>query len=119
MANPILPTRCKPGDRAKIIKAVCKENIGSVVVVVRPYLANEKIKGATWDSNGVSWVVASVGGPLISKQNTKDGSHLLCADFVAVLNDVNLVPLDDTDDGLSVVATKRKPRAKKLDAAHA
>lgn len=111
MAKPILPTRCKPGDRAKIIKAVCKENIGAVVVVVRPYLVNEKIKGSTWGSNGVSWVVASVGKPLTSKL---ESSGILGSDFVVVFDDANLVPLDDNDPGNSIATSKKKPRTKRI-----
>ena len=92
MRNPNSPTRCKPGDRAKIVQASCPQNIGLVVFVIRRYQAPERIDGVIWESDGVSWVIASSYGQIASL-NLVDGSLSLSS--VAVLDDVDLVPIDN------------------------
>jgi len=101
--------RCKPGDRARVIGAVCRENIGTVVVVAKPYFPNEKIDGMTWVSNGPAWVVVAVGKLITGR----DKYGIMSENRTAVLDDANLVPLDDDDAGTRVTETKKKPRAKK------
>ncbi len=111
----MLKLKCKPGDRAKIINGGNKCNIGLIVCVVRRYLTGECVAGTDWITNGSSWVVTSLGKPMTTI-GVFDGTKL--AQRTAVFDDVNLVPLDDNDDGLAIVAKKRKPRAKKQEARH-
>jgi hypothetical protein len=103
-------TRCKPGDRAKIIKAVCPENVGLVVCVVRSYTDGERIYGTTWANDGAAWVVVALGQLITSR---REGLTTTEPNRTAVLNDVHLVPLDDDDPGTGTTTTKKKPRAKK------
>jgi len=112
-----MKTRCKPGDRAKvIISQVCPENIGLIVVVVRPYQPKEIIDGATWVDNCPSWVVVSLGRPIFS---IREGDNLRIEhQCVAVIPDYALVPLDDDDAGIEAKATKRKPRVKRVAVNH-
>lgn len=107
-------TRCKPGDRAKVIKAANRENIGLVVVVVRPYRDNELIDGSSWHHDGNAWVVVSLGSQIVGVGIL---DKELSTNRTAVFNDACLVPLDDDDAGTGVAVSKKKPRAKKQTAA--
>jgi len=100
-------TRCKPGDRAKVVKAVNRENIGLVVAVVRPYRDNELIDGSPWRHDGNAWVVVSLGASVVGRTKTE-----VSANRTAVFNDCCLVPLDDDDDGITRKTARTKPKRK-------
>lgn len=106
-------TRCKPGDRAKVIKARNPENIGLIVCVVRPYKDNERIEGSTWVLDGFPWVVVALSRRLAGANTI--GSSKGSIDFTrsGVIDDAFLVPLDDNDAGTTITTAKRKPRARK------
>lgn len=105
--------RCKPGDRAKVIKSQCAANIGLIVCVVRLYQPNEIVDGTSWAVNGDSWVVVALSRSLagVFTKGRKIGNVEYCRS--GVFDDVCLVPLDDNDDGLTIATAKGKPRARK------
>jgi hypothetical protein len=112
-------TRCKPGDRAKVINAVNPQNIGLIVCVVRPYKSRETVEGSSWETNGTSWVVVSLSRSIAGILTM--GQPLGKIDFcrTAVFDDANLVPLNDDDASVSITATKKKPQSKKREMSHA
>lgn len=82
-------TRCKAGDRTRIINAVNRQNIGLIVVVVRPYRDNEVADGASCVNDKNTWVVVSLGCPIVGKVGSE-----VSANRTAIFNDAHLVPLD-------------------------
>lgn len=98
--------RCKPGQRARIIGN--GKNIGCIVVVVR-YHFGETVSGCTWPQPIFPWVVASLGGPLrnfcllTGRETTPK--------MVIVVDDSDLEPLDDDDDGLGLATSTDLPVA--------
>lgn len=107
-----MKTRCTPGCRAKIIKAENTQNIGLIVIVLRKYIEGEEVSGSAWSHDGNAWVVTAIGAPVIS-WNDKEGFG---ANQTAVMNDLNLVPLTDDEDGLTSTTSKR-PRTKRKETA--
>lgn len=87
--------RCKPGQRARIISRGTDR--GAVVVVVRAYLG-EEVSGALWPENGFPWVVTSLGGLLHSRY--LDTKLPAPPARTIVLDDSDLEPLRDDDDGV-------------------
>lgn len=86
--------RCKPGQRARIIRGT---NSGKVVVVVQHYLG-ELVNGAEWPENVFPWVVTSLGGLLASVELR---TLRPCPPArTIVVDDAELQPLDDDDDGV-------------------
>jgi len=103
-------TRCKPGDRAKVIRAMNPENIGLIVCVIRMYEKNEVFDDATWSTSGTPWAVASIGKPLVT-------THLKTLEktdsYAAVFDDSCLVPLDDNDNGLTATNSRKRKTPKR------
>ena len=98
--------RCKAGQRARIIDG---SNKGKIVLVVRPY-RGEEIDGSTWVGAFFPWVVASVSGTLTGFVFAMSGK-LAPPCLVAVVDDTDLEPLDDDDDGLELTTVTEKPAA--------
>ena len=88
--------RCKPGQRARVIGNTV--NAGAVVVVVR-YYRGEVVSDALWPEALFPWVVTSLGAPL-DWSRIGDGSVRGRA-YTIVIDDSNLKPLDDDDEGLT------------------
>ena len=86
--------RCKVGQRARIIVG---PNKGKVVLVVRRYLG-EEIDGGRWPNPLFPWVVTTLGAPLEWK-GIGDGKRGTATTIV--LDDSQLEPLNDDDDGLT------------------
>lgn len=107
-------TRCKVGDRARVIGAANRQNIGQIVVVVRPYRDWEVVDGSPWMHDGSAWVVVSLSSPIAGLLN-----GAVSANRTAVFNDAFLAPLNDDDDGLTRKAarTKRKAASKPTEVA--
>lgn len=103
-------TKCKPGDRARIIKALNPENIGLIVCVVRPYRANEIICGTSWNPGGCPWVVVALTRSLAGVHEFGPSKGRVDSTRSGVLDDAALVPLDDDDDGLTIKTSKTKPK---------
>ena len=97
------PTRCKPGDRARVIAAAVPQNVGRIVMVIRPYVGKEHIGGAPWECDNKAWIVASLGGDLVCIQGDDSKTSTV---FTAVINDVNLQPLHDDEGGPEDAATR-------------
>ena len=97
------PTRCKPGDRARVIAAFLPQNVGRIVFVIRPYDGKEIIGAGLWECDKKAWVVASLGGGIacIHGDDVKVNTT-----FTAVLNDSHLQPLHDDDGGIEDAATR-------------
>lgn len=91
--------RCKPGDIAVVLSRL---NLGKIVRVERPYAdPKEVISGSLWSSGplgkdfGPAWVVSTLAGPL--KSMDEDGVPGLKTHMTAVIGDVFLRPLRDSD----------------------
>ena len=112
-------TRCKPGDRAKVINAVNPQTIGLIVCVVRPYESREIVEGSSWETNGKSWVVVSLSRSIAGSLSTGRSVGKIEFCRTGVFDDANLVPLNDDDAGVSITATKKKPQSKKREMSHA
>jgi len=99
-------TRCKPGDRARVIRAVNPQNINATVVVVRHYSMNELIDGSPWMDSPNPWVVVGLTGLIAGAVNGNK------PDFgrTAVMDDSQLQPLDDEDAGTTKTATRKTPK---------
>ncbi len=97
------PTRCKPGDRARVIDSFCLENKGRIVMVIRPYFDGQIVSGATWHSEKPSWVVASLGGGFTT---TGDDVRRPSPFMVVVFKDADLQPLHDDEGGPEDAATR-------------
>lgn len=99
--------RCKKGQRARVVGEGA--NAGIIVLVVRPYFFPQKFDGATWHGYQFPWVVTSLGRPL-------QFIHLDGTDAPptrsGVLEDEELEPLDDDDDGLVIAQDKDLPITK-------
>jgi hypothetical protein len=102
-------TRCKVGDRARVTGALLPQNMGKIVVVVRPYRDREIVGGSSWVNDGNAWAVVSLGSPIAGTWNGE-----VTVSRTAVFNDAQLTPLSDDDDGLTrkAVRTKRKAASK-------
>lgn len=88
--------RCRPGQRARIIGK--NKNAGKVVLIVRYYFGDE-VSGFTWPEAIFPWVVASLGGPL---RNFHIPSGMEAPrKMVIVVDDCDLLPLDEGEDGLN------------------
>jgi len=100
--------RCKPGQRARVIDGV---NRGKIVLVVRHYFG-ELIGDAYWPEALYPWVVTSLGSPLRSvKIDTGvEGPPLM----TIVVDDCDLEPLLDDDDGLDESTRVDKPVTESL-----
>jgi hypothetical protein len=94
--------RCKAGQRARIIDG---NNKGAVVLVVRRYMG-ERVSDATWPEALFPWVVTTLGAPLLwwSMDETRQGTA-----STIVMDDRDLEPLKDDDDGLQLDAEKTAP----------
>lgn len=90
-------TRCKPGDRARIISARIPKNRNSVVAVVRRYKPGEIVAGADWTCDGAAWVVVALGNAITSF-DIKTGA--LTQGMTAVFGDAQLMPLRDDEGGI-------------------
>lgn len=89
--------RCKSGQRARVIAE--GSNKGKIVLVLQPY-RGEKVAGSGWVEHVYPWVVAALGAPIAWE---KDGRpEIVGASITAVLDDTELEPLSDDDDGLQV-----------------
>lgn len=100
--------RCKAGQRARIIGD--SSNAGQIVLVVRPYFLPEEINDATWPEGIFPWVVTSLGASL---RSFSIGTEEECPPArTIVVDDCDLEPLDDDDDGLGEVEVIEKPAAK-------
>jgi len=97
------PTRCKPGDRARVIAAYIPQNVGRIVMVIRPYDGKEHIGPGSWRCDGPAWVAASLGGGVTAMEGDDSVGPTV---FVAVFNDANLQPLHDDDGGIEDAATR-------------
>ena len=86
--------RCKPGQRALVVGS--NWNRGQIVIVVRYYFG-EDIDG-TWPQAIFPWVVSSLGAPL--RRRCLETGKEKPAKMVAVLDDCDLEPLSDDDDGM-------------------
>lgn len=97
--------RCKPGQRARIIRGGW--NHGKIVLVVRPYFGEDLNGDGTWPLAILPWVVSSLGVPLrricLSTKQEKP------AKMVMVCDDCDLQPLDDGDDGLTQTTAQDNP----------
>ena len=109
-------TRCKPGDRAKIIKALIPENIGLIVCVVRPYRPNEMINGSSWVDSSRPWVTVSLARGMASTTISGPNMGKTESCRTAVFDDSCLMPLSDDDAGATIVTSKKKPRIRKQTA---
>ena len=98
------PTRCKPGDRARVIAARLPENVGRIVTVIKPYREGELIHGSTWVCDKTSWVVASLSFCFVTVNST--GVRTREEDMVVVFNDAALQPLHDDEGGIEDAATR-------------
>lgn len=87
--------RCKPGQRARVVSG---SNKGAVVLVVRYYFG-EKVSDATWPEPLFPWVVTSLGASLWWR-GVNDPAKTGRATTI-VVDDADLEPLKDEDDGLS------------------
>jgi hypothetical protein len=88
--------RVRKGQRARVIGESANEGI--IVLVIRPYFYPEKFDGVKWVNFHFPWVVTSLGKPL--QYQRTDGT--LCPPCQnGVLDDENLEPLEDEDDGLT------------------
>jgi len=96
--------RCKPGQRARVVGS--NWNKGQVVLVVRYYFG-EDIDGAKWPEAIFPWVVASLGAPL--RRMCLTTRKETPAKMLAVMDDCDLQPLDDNDDGLNESADTDRP----------
>lgn len=96
--------RCKAGQRARIVAA--GSNRGKVVLVVRRYLG-EEISGGTWPNPLFPWVVTTLGAPL-DWSGIGDGQRGTATTIV--LDDSQLEPLNDDDDGLTRSTDLSEPR---------
>lgn len=96
--------RCKPGIRARIVRG---SNAGKIVVVVRHYFG-EYVNDAYWPKALFPWVVTSLAGPLRSTyiDSGKDAPPAT----TIVVDDSDLEPLRDDDDGTQEEASRRRPR---------
>lgn len=105
--------RCKPGQRARVVRGW---NAGKVVVVVRHYFG-EPINDAVWPRAFLPWVVTSVGGPLRSKY--LDTGKEAPPAMTIVLDDPDLEPLRDDDEGDDAMThePKAKPKVQARDSA--
>jgi hypothetical protein len=94
--------RCKAGQRARIING---SNKGKVVLVVRRYMG-EVIEGGKWPNALFPWVVTTLGAPLLwaSLDGTREGTA-----STIVVDDRDLEPLKDGDDGLRRSVEKAAP----------
>ena len=99
------PTLCKPGDRARVIAASLPENVGRIVMVIRPYHDGEIVGGASWFCDKTAWVVASLSIGFATS-NSKDVRNREKS-MVVVFNDANLQPLHDDEGGPEDSATRR------------
>lgn len=105
--------RCKPGQRARIIRGT---DAGKVVVVVRHYLG-ELVNGANWPENVFPWVVTSLGGLLASVELR---TLRPCPPArTIVVDDAELQPLDDSDewahDSENIELGARVGRSERID----
>jgi hypothetical protein len=96
--------RCKPGQRARIIGGGW--NRGKVVLVVRHYFG-EQISGGTWPEAIFPWVVSSLSVPLRSQ--FLDTGIEATPSMTIVMDDRDLQPLDDDDDGLKESTDIERP----------
>ena len=97
------PTRCKPGDRARVIASIFPQNKGRIVMVIRPYFDKEVVSGSIWDSDKPSWVVASLGDGFAT---TGDDNKSRRPYMVVVFKDAQLQPLHDDEGGPEDAATR-------------
>lgn len=98
--------RCKPGQRAKVTS---EGNRGRIVLVVGYYFSRMKWGDCdVWHIDFFPWKVLSLGPPL----NTWDAitGECLNTDMQCVIDDADLEPLDDDDDGL-IQSTETKKAA--------
>jgi len=95
--------RCRPGIRARIIR---RSNKGKIVVVVRRYFG-EDVNDAKWPEALFPWVVTSLGGGLRSF-HLGTGVEAPIS-MTVVVDDCDLEPLDDEDDGLSTATDTSRP----------
>jgi hypothetical protein len=99
--------RCKPGMRARIVNDC--SNRGKIVLVVRPYFYPEEVEGARWPEEVLRpWVVTSVSGPLRSYYT--ETNNECPPSLTIVVDDEDLQPLDDDDDGLPERIETERPR---------
>ena len=97
------PTRCKPGDRARVIASFFPQNVGRIVMVIRPYFDKEVVSGATWHSDKPSWVVFSLGDGFATTGDDNKSSRPY---MTVVLQDAQLQPLHDNEGGPEDAATR-------------
>jgi hypothetical protein len=99
--------RCKAGQRARILNG---NNKGKVVLVVRRYMG-EIIDGGKWPEALFPWVVTTLGAPLLwwSLDETRQGTA-----STIVMDDRDLEPLKDDDDGLALDVKQEAPRGRAL-----
>jgi hypothetical protein len=98
---------CKPGIRARIVND--RSNNGKIVLVVRAYFYPEEVEGAAWPQEVLHpWVVTSLSGPLRSFyiEDNKEAPPSM----TIVVDDEDLQPLDDDDDGLPERVETERPR---------
>lgn len=89
--------RCKKGQRARVIGG--GSNHGVIVLVVRSYFSPQVFDGSTWHGYRFPWVVTSLGRPLHFVY-LNDGTDAPPTQS-GVLEDEDLEPLQDDDDGLT------------------
>lgn len=95
--------RCKPGQRARVINGM---NRGKIVLVVRYYFG-EKLNDANWPEALYPWVVTSLGAPL---RSYRINTGIECPPAMTiVVDDCELEPLLDDDDGLDESTRVDKP----------
>lgn len=100
--------RCKPGDRARVVRSLFPENIGKIVVVVRPYDGIEQLGKANSHVNVEesvpSWVVVPVWNPI--KTETRGVTYF---EAVSAYEDFALQPLRDDEGGIEGLTVRTKP----------
>jgi hypothetical protein len=98
--------RCKSGIRARII-GKCS-NAGRIVLVVRPYFYPEEVLGSAWPEEILHpWVVTSLGAPL--RCFDAESEEECPPQMTIVVEDADLEPLDDNEDGLTLTDDRETP----------
>lgn len=99
--------RCKQGQRARIITGT--RNKGKIVLVVAPYFDGQEWDGSkNWAACIFPWKVVSLGGAIrVVDARTEE---FLKDSLYCVIEDEELEPLEDDDDGLTRSTEKHKPQ---------
>jgi hypothetical protein len=96
--------RCKPGQRARVIKETSAK--GCIVLVVAAHHHGQEWGGASdWKPCIFPWKTISLGRPIKIHQ----GDEFWKMSMYCVFEDSDLEPLEDDDDGLTRSTEKSKP----------